>query len=385
MGISTYRAQFDSPSAVMKAEQAARDLKNQMAGANPAQIIYFVDSGYDPQRMAAAMREAFPDTACVGCSTGHEIFNGKFAERAVVAMAFDADVFEFFDHAVISRLDADGKPNDPAKQVEEVFARFSAKLGRPMADLEHDKYVGIALADGRNYYIEPVLERAGDLTSVTFVGGAASDGGHFAFTPLLCDGGMHNDAVILVLAKPRGRFSLVKTEGLDLQEGIFTVTGADEEKRLVTHLDGRPAADVYREAIGIAGNDGIDLFGVLDQWPFGLMAGDMPFLRVVVEVLPDGALRFLNSVKEGMRFKIGRPTDIVDSTRASMEKVRAELGSISALLHFSCLSRLFVLRKQGRDVDFENLFTGYPSIGFFSHGEFFIAIANITSTMLVFA
>ncbi len=51
--------------------------------------------------------------------------------------------------------------------------------------------------------------------------------------------------------------------------------------------------------------------------------GDMPFLRMATEELPDGSLRFLNAVKEGMRLNVGRPADIVETTRMLMERVKA--------------------------------------------------------------
>lgn len=386
MGMAIYTVQHISPNTVANADAAARELREQAASSKTAQIIYFASDDYNPARLAAAMKRAFPSALTLGCASNYGLAGCEFVEKSVVAIAFDEDMFDFFDCAVIRRTDASGAPANPAAQVEEVFAQFEKKLGRSMAELEHDRYVGLAFADGREYYIEPVLERAGDLTSVPFIGGVASDGGRFTYTPVFCDGAMHADAVVLALAKPRGRFALVKTEGLELQDKTFTVTGVDEAKRLVTHLDGRPAAAAYREAIGFPEKD-MELFGVLDQWPLGLMAGDTPFLRVATEELPDGSLRFLNAVKEGMRLKIGRPADIVETTRVSMEKVRAELGGISAVLHINCLSRLFVLQRQGQEKmeEFGRLFAGCAHAGFFSHGEFYIAIANITSVMLVFA
>lgn len=385
MGISTYFSQHDSGDSVRNAEQAVADIKARAAGAKPAQIIYFADGSYDPARLAAAMREAFPDAVSFGCASGGEIIDGELVAHSVVAMFFGADVFEFFDIAVLHRLDANGAPNSPEKQVDEVFARFEEKIGKPACAFEHDKYVGIAFADGLRYYTEPVLERAGDLTGVPFIGGIAGDDGVFAFTPVFFNGEMFTDAVVLALAKPSGRFALVKTEGLEILDKTFVVTGADEPNRLVTHLDGVPAAEAYSAATGMPVETMNDFASTFSKWPFGLMAGDEPYLRVAVERLPDGSLRFLNAVKEGMRLKLARPADILDHTREAMAAVREKLGSISALLHINCISRRHELERLGQCEAFGKLFAGYPSAGFSSHGEFFIAIANQTSTMLVFA
>ncbi len=384
MGISSHTVRHDSPDPVKNAEAAALDLKTQLAGREPAQLIFFAAGCYDPARIASAVQEAFPKTITFGCSTSGEIVDGALATGTVAAMAFDAGAFDFFDITLMHRLDASGKPNDPRQQVMDAFSRFGEKLGRPVGSLEHDKYVGLAFADGIPYYIEPVLETTGDLTDVPFIGGIAGDDGKFAYTPLFFRGEMHTDAVILGLVKPAGRFCLVKTEGLEVLDRTFTVTGADEANRLVTHLDGRPAAAVYSEAIGVP-EEGMDFENTFAKWPLSLMVGNEPYLRIAVERMPDSSLRFLNAVKEGMRLKLSRVADIVDTTRASMEEAKARLGSISALLHINCMSRHHELVGAGKCDAFGALFKGYPNAGFSSHGEFFIAIANQTSTMLVFA
>ncbi len=386
MGISSFFAKYDSADASENADAAVRDVKNQMAGLKPAQVLYFAAKNYAPDRLAAAMRDAFPGAVTFGCASSGEIVNANMMTGALAVMAFEQDAFEFFDIAVLRRLGPDGKPADPAKQVEEAFAQFEAKLGRSIASLEseYDKYVGLTFADGLPYYLEPILDRVGDLTSVPFIGGIAGDDGAFAFTPVFYDGKSYTDAVVLALVKPKRKFTIVKTQGLALLDTVFTITGAVEEKRLVTHLDGRPAATVYSEAIGVPEEE-MDFAGAFFDWPFGLMVGDEPFLRVAVERLPDSSLRFLNSLKEGMRLKLARTADIVDTTRKSLEELRGRLGTISAMLHINCMSRHYDLMKAGEDAEFGALFAGYPNTGFASQGEVYIAIANATSTMLVFA
>ena len=391
MGITSYSTRFNSEDKVRNAELAAEDLRKQAAGLKPAQVIFFASIDYDPVRIAAAMRDAFPGAVTLGCSTSGELIDGKLIGGSVVAMLFDADAFDFFDVDVLHRLDASGQRNDPRKLVSDAFAKFGEKLGRPVGALEHDKYVGLAFADGRHYFSEPVLEAVGDMTDVPFVGGMSGDDGKFAYTPLFCNGEMHVDVIILALAKPKGKFRLVKTMGLDILERTLVVTGADEENRLLTHFDGVPAAKAYRESMAeIAGDALVEpeaemtFAGTFSKWPLALMVGDEPYLRVAMEVKPDGSLVVLNAVKEGMRFKQSRMADIVDTTAADMKKVREDLGSISAILHINCISRHGKILEEGKVEEFAKLFAGYPSVGFSSHGEIYIAIANQTSTMLVF-
>lgn len=384
MGLSTFSAQYDSSDPVENARLAAADIKRQTAGKEPAQVIFFGARNYDHATLAAAMRDAFPGADTFGCASSGEMIGTAMIRKSVVAMAFDKGFFEFFDITTMRRLNPDGSRADPGRQVRDAFAHFESKLGRPMDSLEHDKYVGFVFADALHYHVEPVLDRAGDLTSVPFMGGIAGDDGQFVFTPVFCNGESFTDGLVMALAKPSGRFGLMKTQGLELLDRTFTVTGSDEENRLVTHLDGRPAATVYSEAVG-APEEKMEFLSTFSVWPFGLMVGDEPFLRVALERTPDGSLRFLNAVPEGMRLRLARSDKILPTTEKAFAEIRGRLGSVSAVLHVNCISRHQDLDKAGECEAFGNIFAGCVHAGFASHGEVYIALANETSTMLVFA
>ncbi|MDR1521169.1 MAG: FIST C-terminal domain-containing protein, partial [Planctomycetota bacterium] len=211
-----------------------------------------------------------------------------------------------------------------------------------------------------------------------------ADDARFLDTPVYLDGRAVNDAALLLLLAPSGKFGLLKTQGLDISSTVFTVTKADETNRVVREFDGRPAAKVYAEAIGME-PDALSLENTGSLWPLALMVGDEPFLRVAAGGTPDGGLQFLHSVGEGMRLKLSRTTDIVESTALALAAKRKELGGISGILHFNCLSRQNILEAEGKADEFGRLFRGFPHAGLASHGEIYIAVANYTSTMLLFA
>jgi hypothetical protein len=115
------------------------------------------------------------------------------------------------------------------------------------------------------------------------------------------------------------------------------------------------------------------------------MVGEEPFLRLVLGARPDGSLQFLHSVNEGMRMKLSRTENILASTSRALAAKKAEMGGdISAILHFNCVARQLILEKEGEAEQFCQLFKGCHHAGFSSHGEIYIAIANQTSTMLLF-
>lgn len=381
--ISTYARRVGADSG-RNAENAVAGIKKDFSGHKPAQVVFFAGASYDHDRLAALMRDAFPDALTFGCSTSGEIANGVMLNDSVAAMAFEDDVFESFRIGVVRRLGEDGRPVDPRVATDHVLDGFEHEMGRPLMDLDFSQYVGLAIADGRQYFPEPVLDRVGERTNVIFIGGLAGDDGRFVDTPVYHDGRALRDAMLLMLAKPRGRFGLVKTQGLKVSDRVFTVTRANEAERRVDEFDGRPAAMVLSEAIQVP-VELMDLRGTFARWPFGLMVNGEPLLRVALEVLPGGGLQFAHAVGEGMRLVLSTPDDIVSTTASALEEARERLGGISGILHFNCMSRHHTLAERHELKDFGDLFRGFPNAGFSSHGEIYVAIANQTSTMLVFA
>ncbi|MDR3077287.1 MAG: FIST C-terminal domain-containing protein [Planctomycetota bacterium] len=378
--LSTY-ATFNSGDAKKNAVDAATKIKRDFSVFKPAQVVFFAPDNYHAGRLAAEMRDAFPDAVTFGCSSGGEIANGMMLKNSVAAMAFGQYIFEFFDLVAIPRLGPDSRSLDHARQVDEAFARFASSLKVPsLGHLDYTQYFGFAFADGRHYFVEPILERAGDLTGVRFVGGIAGDGIKNRYTPVFLNGQAIPDAIILGLAKPRVKFSLLKTQGMKVPNDSFVITKANE--RVIYELDNQPAASVYAKAVGVSENE-FSLMNTFARYPLGVMVGEEPYLRVVMDSLPDGSLCFSHALREGTRIKICELSPIVSSTAAALEEQKRELGGIGGILHINCALRHLVLEEKNELEVFGGLFRGFPNVGFASHGEIFIAIANFTSTMLV--
>ncbi|MDR2392281.1 MAG: FIST C-terminal domain-containing protein [Planctomycetota bacterium] len=388
MRTASAHAIFAGDDKTENAANAARSLKASLSAFKPAQVLFFAAGKYDYGRLAAAVQDAFPGAITLGCSTSGEIADGQVLAGSVSALAFGEDVFEHFDVSVLSYFTPNGRPADPIRQLENLFTGLSDRLDlKTLEYLEGDKHFFLVLADGRRYFIEPALDRAGDLASVPFFGGIAGDNMNFAYTPTFLNGCVYNASAILALIKPRGRFELVKTqEAVPAGDGrIHTVTRSSPEDHVLFELDGRPAGQIYSEAVGIPVGE-LNLETAFKRWTLGIASGDDLLLRCVAEVQPDRSIITAAAIPEGGQVRIFRNDDIVNSTARAMAETERRLGGkIGGLLHVSCMIRTLALAANDRAVAFREIFKNYPNAGFASHGEICVNIANASSVMLALA
>jgi hypothetical protein len=93
---------------------------------------------------------------------------------------------------------------------------------------------------------------------------------------------------------------------------------------------------------------------------------------------------FYCSVKEGMELSLLEATDIIASTKKSLDDAQKELGGLSGIVNFNCILRTLELSQKGLTEDYGKVFEEVPTVGFSTYGEQYIGHINQTATMLVF-
>jgi hypothetical protein len=319
------------------------------------------------------MNGAFQGVVVFGCSTAGEIVSGKMLKGSIVAMALSKEIIQDVIVEVVSNI----KINNDLKPALSSFEKY---YHMTMQGADPEKYVGIVLFDGLSCAEERLMDKIGDSTNVTFIGGSAGDDLKFAATYVYAHGKAHTNAAVLAFIMPVGRFDIIKTQSFRVLGKKLVATKVDESARTVFEFDGKPAASAYADAIAQQVENLPDYFM---NHPLGLMSSGEPFVRSLQQ-LKGGSVIFYCNVKEGMELQVLQSTDIVQETASALKNIESEIGALKALLNFNCVLRTLELGSQGKADDYGRIFETVPTIGFSTYGEAYIGHINQTATMLVF-
>ncbi len=352
-------------------QNAIADIRAQFRDIDPKLIVYFASSIFSGEEIADRMEETFPGAETIGCSTAGEIVTGKMLTKSVVAMAFSKEAIKDCKVEVIENLN---------KESRRAFNAFERHFGKSMKELDPRKYVGLIFIDGLSGKEELVMDKMGDLTNVTFIGGSAGDDLKFESTSVYANGKSYPHSAVVALLEPIDEFAFIKTQSFCELPRKLTVTKADEFKREVIEFNNRPAAVAYAEAVGVPVAEAPNRFM---HNPVGLVFEGEPFVRSPQQIKEDGMV-FYCSVKEGMELSLLESTDIIASTKDSLEAAQAELGGVSGIVNFNCILRTLELGQKGLSEAYGKLFESAPTVGFSTYGEQYIGHINQTATMLVF-
>jgi hypothetical protein len=356
-------------------KSAVSELQGRL-GDDASLVLFFASPAYEPKTLAAAMRDAFPDAATVGCTTAGELASGRMLEKSLVAMSIGSDEIGPFHVETVRDLRARAEDG-----VKAALQAFEATLGVRMKELDRDRWAGFVLTDGLSVAEERVMETLSDATNAAFVGGSAGDDLAFKVTHVSADGEALTDACVLVLFEAQSPFEIVKTQSFKVLPRRLTASRVDPTTRTVYEFDGRPAARAYAEALG---TDVADLPNHFMKHPLGLMVSDTePFVRSPQQVNGD-AVVFYCAMREGMELALLEGGDIVRDTAAALNGSLRKGATPRGIVNFNCILRTLQLRSEGKAGAYGEIFAKTPTIGFSTYGEACIGHINQTSTMLVF-
>ena len=271
---------------------AADELRTSLSGIKPVMVLFFASSIYGPDGISAAMKQAFPDSTVLGCSTAGEIISGHMLKNSVVAMAFDT--------GTIKGVHADTIPLDSIRSVDTTLNHLAGALDASPLSLDPERYVGLILFDGLSGAEESTMERIGDLTNIQVIGVSARDDLGFSATYVYLNGKAFTKTAIFAILEPSSRFDIIKTQSFCSLGKKLTPTKVDSATRKVLEFNGKPAAEAYAEAIGVSCTDASSHFM---EYPVGLMADGEPFVRSPQRIDGD-AICFYCQVREGIDLEI---------------------------------------------------------------------------------
>lgn len=356
-------------------KRAAEELKSSLDMAEPSCLLVFATPSHDPAGLTDALSAAFDGVPRLGCTTAGELVSGAMLDGSVVAMAIGDDVLEGASVAVV----ADAGDRDA---IEAALSRLATAHGGNPTELSPEHHVGIVLHDGLAAQEEAVMDALGTLTNVPFVGASAGDGGAFEATHVLADGQVVRGGVALAILHTRRPYRILKTQSFDVTDTVLEVTDVDEATRTVRAFDGRPAAEVYAEAVGVTVEELADQF---QAHPLGLvMPGGEPFVRSPQQIKGTDIV-FYCQMKRGTKLHVLDGRDIVADTKRDLDRALGLMGACRGIVNFNCILRTIELGEKGQREAYGALFESTPTIGFSTYGESYIGHISQTATMLLLA
>lgn len=345
------------------ATSAVFELATQLAGQEYAIIAYFSADSFDQAQLATAMRGQFPvATALIGCTTAGEIGPAGYQNDSVVAIGFPAGDFSA-STVLLPKLD-EFDIADCEQKVRQ--AQHEARHTGPESRMSGQ--FAFLLIDGLSCR-EEALGKAVQLIlgSTPVIGGSAGDSLQFRQTCVFHEGGVHNNAAVLAIVNTRLPVGLVRAQHFEPAASRMVVTGARPEARIVTEINGYPAAAEYARIVGIPPESlNPDAFAA---FPVVVRIAGREYVRSIQKANPDNSLSFYCAIDKGIVLSLANGVDALDNLVAALDAVEQEVGTVQAILACDCILRSLEFRQSGQLDDISSVLRERKVTGFLSFGE----------------
>ncbi len=357
------------------AATAVAELAEQI-GTEPVSLLtFFCSPDYDRDALAQAVAATFAGPV-VGCTTAGEIISGSgYLQGGLVGVAIRSD--ELVAHP---RLIASLEAFDAQASVD--FIR-ELEQSLTMADtLDPERMFGLLLVDGTSMLEEQVTASLySNMAGVSLFGGSAGDGLDFGATFVYADGAFHEGAAVLTVAETTLPFKTFRIQHFEPTETKMVITEADPPNRIVTEINGEPAAEEYARAVGLEVTElSPQIFAA---YPVMLRINGEYFVRSIQKVNDDGSLTFFCAIDNGLVLTVARGNNLIEHLEQQLSQLTEDVPGLKLLLGCDCiLRRLELVQKDIVDAAAPVL-EKFEFVGFSTYGEQFNGIhVNQTLTGL---
>lgn len=344
-----------------------------------ALVIFFCSPDHDLKIITEQFNQLFGDTQIVGCTTAGEIGPNGYHDGAITGFSFAKNAFAIETHC-FNQLNHFSIP-DSTTSVKQMLANMNEKNG----PINATNSFGFLLVDGLSVKEENVISAIynaiGDLS---VFGGSAGDKLDFKNTFIYHRGQFHKNSAVFILINTTHPFKVFKTQHFVESDKKMVITGAEPEKRIVTEINGEPAAEEYARIVGL---EGVELTPMLfASYPVVLKVGGMYYVRAIQKVNEDKSLTFYCAIDEGLVLTVATGQDIAKNLLDSFEQVKNEIGNPQLIIGCDCILRNLELNDKGLRQDVGKILSDHNVVGFSTYGEQYQAMhVNQTFTGVAIA
>lgn len=332
----------------------------EMIGSEPMELVsLFITPRADIHAIAAEVREVFPDTTVIGCTTAGEISCEGYAEGRIVAVGLPKA--HFSAHTLLVE---DLKNFDGHNLIDRMIQTRNA-LTRARPDWRYE--FNFMMIDGMSTLEDALTsEIAAGLGPVPLFGGSAGDEDRFGATFLLNEGQILTNAAIIAQVRTRCRVRVFKTDHFEPTDRRMVVTRASPDRRVVHEINAEPAAREYARLVG-KDPDQLTTF-TFAAHPLVVRIGGQHHVRSIQQVTEDGDLAFFSAIDEGLVLTLAEGSDMVSHLEGELEALSTE-GRPDAIIACECLFRRMEAEQKQMTGRISQIFQDHRIVGFSTYGE----------------
>lgn len=347
-------------------EQAASDLYRALNDAQLRLVVFYCPSDYDLPALGSAMKARFGEANVIGCTTAGEITPQGYLAGSVTGFSLSGDEIEAVSQLI---------PLDPfdsescSTQIQTALSRLTGNNSSPDAA----NSFAFLLIDGLSMQEEMVVSCMHQgLHGMDLIGGSAADDTRFEATHLYFDGRFHRNVALLTLVRTTLPFMAFRTQHFVESDKRMVVTRADPGRRIVSEVNGKPAAREFARLVGLDVTELTPM--IFSTHPVVVRVGGQYFVRSIAKVNADDSLTFFCAIDEGIVLRIAQGVDMVENLRQAFANVHATIGPPQLVLGCDCILRRLESEREGFKDQIGRIFTANNVIGFATYGEQFNAM-----------
>lgn len=347
------------------AATVAKELGEKLGAPDLVLAVVFGDWRVDASVLARDLQRMLGKVPVVGCTGIGVVGSAGLAPPASVALGLYGDWVRV-GVGLASEISA-----NPMARSRDAVEQAAQALGTSCVGLDPARHVAFTLVEG-SAAIEEVfcIGSASAAPQIRVVGGAASTeldargADSIGKTAVWVRGELRTDAGVAVVLETRRPFEAITSCHMVPTDAKTVVTAANG--RTIFELDGVPARRRLKEMV--------DKLGVpFDEakptgYTFARVVEGMPYVRSIRHVEGD-AVHLASGVEPGHVLRLMRPGDLVALTERDLAAAAGRLGSIDALLAFSCVHRDWEAHGRGIERPLAAVYDKYPTTGLQSFGE----------------
>ena len=325
-------------------------------------VVVFASLAHDPAVLVPALGQHFSGATVIGCSTAGEIGPTGYSDYSLTGFSIHRDDLAF-EVALLEDL-----PVFVPRAGQRFAHDLKERLQRRKPSLVPEFSFALMLIDGLSVREEAVARAFHDgLGGIPLVGGSAGDDLAFRRTWVFHGDCCVSQAALLLVAATPFPFTTFKTQHFVSSQERLVVTAAIPEKRIVTEINGCPAAAEYARALGM----NVDLLDPMAfaAHPVAVRIGNADFVRSIQRVNPDGSLTFYCAIDVGIVFKLAQGHDMLENLVALLADIERRIGTPALMLGCDCILRNLEARQLGIRERLGDLLARNNVVGFSTYGE----------------